>query len=285
MNTVYKLACVVSLLLSATLSYAASPQWPPRIVIIIDDIGNSYNQGAAAIALPGPVTYAVLPFSAHGKALANMAFGHDKEIMLHAPMANTLRKPLGPGGLTERQTEQQLKQTLRDNLDWVPHVVGFNNHMGSLLTQKKAPMAWLMDVAKERGIYFVDSRTTPASVALSAARAAKVPALTRDIFLDHERSEQFMQAQFDRAIRIARKFGKAVVIGHPYPSTTQFLTQAIPQLDELGIQLVSVSALLMIQREAMQRSDMALKKATKKPAEPVVQQACYLWDGTPCPTN
>lgn len=221
----------------------------PRVVIIIDDIGNSYEQGLAAINLPGPVTYAVLPFSAHGKELAELAHEKGKELMLHAPMSNTHHLRLGPGALTDALSEHEFKRVLNASLDAVPFAIGLNNHMGSSLTQKELPMRWVMQVAKQRGLFFVDSRTTAKSIAWEVATAAGVPTFKRDIFLDHLQTREFLQAQFFKAIRIARQYGQAILIGHPYPITTEFLAEAIPVLDEAGVQLISASALLMVQHE------------------------------------
>lgn len=221
----------------------------PRIVIVIDDMGNNLDQGEAALALPGPVTYAVLPHSAHGRQLALAAKRLGKDVMLHAPMANTQNLKLGPGALTPDLSETRFKEVLNAGLDAVPYATGLNNHMGSLLTRQRIPMRWVMEVAKARGLFFLDSRTTIGSVAWDTARNEGVPALSRDIFLDHEQTEAFLSRQFVRAVKIARKFGAAIVIGHPYPITTKFLEKAIPALDEAGVQLVSAPALLMQQQQ------------------------------------
>ena len=221
----------------------------PRLVIVIDDMGNNLQQGQAALALSGPVTYAVLPHTAHAEQLAREANQFGKEVMLHAPMANTQRLKLGPGALLPSYSETHFKKVLNESLDAVPYAVGLNNHMGSLLTQQKVPMRWVMDVAKERDVFFLDSKTTPSSVAWDVAQQAGVPALKRDIFLDHFQTREFLSQQFLRAVNIARQHGYAVVIGHPYPVTTEFLQDAIPALDEAGVQLVSASALLMLQEQ------------------------------------
>ena len=221
----------------------------PRIVIVIDDMGNNLIQGELALSLPGPVTYAVLPHSAHGRSLAIAANRLGKDVMLHAPMANDHHLKLGPGGLTPDLSEEHFKEILNADLDAVPYAFGLNNHMGSLLTRQPKPMKWVMEVAKSRGLYFLDSRTTEGSVAWEAAHNQGVPALSRDIFLDHEQTEAFLSRQFVKAVKISRQFGYAVVIGHPYPITINFLEEAIPALDEAGIQLVSVPALLMQQQQ------------------------------------
>lgn len=251
----------------------------PRIVIVIDDMGNNLAQGKAALALPGPVTYAVLPHSAHGRPLAIAANRLGKDVMLHAPMANTQNLKLGPGALTADLSETRFKEVLNEGLDAVPYATGLNNHMGSLLTRQRTPMRWVMEVAKSRGLFFLDSRTTVGSVAWDTARNEGVPALSRDIFLDHEQTEAFLSRQFVRAVRIARKFGSAIVIGHPYPVTTRFLQKAIPTLDEAGIQLVSAPALLMQQQQTERLVELA---KTSQPIDNQMLSGCDLSEGHEC---
>ncbi len=251
----------------------------PRIVIVIDDMGNNLVQGEAALALPGPVTYAVLPHSAHGRQLALAAKRLGKDVMLHAPMANTQNLKLGPGALTPDLSEARFKEILNAGLDSVPYVTGLNNHMGSLLTRQRTPMRWVMEVANARGLFFLDSRTTIGSVAWETARSEGVPALSRDIFLDHEQTEAFLSRQFVRAVKIARKFGTAIVIGHPYPITTKFLEKAIPALDEAGVQLVSAPALLMLQQQTARLVQLA--KAAQL-MDNAMLSGCDLSEGHEC---
>lgn len=253
----------------------------PRIVIVIDDMGNNLAQGKAALALPGPVTYAVLPHSAHGRPLALAANRLGKDVMLHAPMANTQNLKLGPGALTPDLSEARFKEILNAGLDAVPFATGLNNHMGSLLTRQRIPMKWVMEVAKSRDLFFLDSRTTGGSVAWEVARSEGVPALSRDIFLDHEQTEEFLSRQFIRAVKIARKFGSAIVIGHPYPITTAFLQKAIPALDEAGVQLVSAPALLMQQQQTARLVQLA---KTSQLIDIQMLSGCDLSEGHECDT-
>ncbi|WP_144244172.1 divergent polysaccharide deacetylase family protein [Nitrincola sp. A-D6] len=217
----------------------------PRMVLVIDDLGPNLMQGQAILALPGPVTYAVLPFTPHATHLARLAELRGKEIILHAPMANLANLPLGPGGLYPHLSEQEFKQVLNSNLDSLPRARGLNNHMGSLLTQQEQPMRWVMEVARERDLFYLDSRTTAETLAADIAREERVPVLERKVFLDHEVTADYVEQQFLHAIEVAKTEGSVVVIGHPYPVTVEYLKQGLPLLDELGIQLVSASAFLM----------------------------------------
>ncbi len=217
----------------------------PRLVIIIDDMGDNLAQGIAAINLPGPLAYAILPHTPKSKVLAEMANSQGKDVMVHVPMDNTHHLALGPGGLTTELSKKTFLKTLREGLQSVPYAVGFNNHMGSLLTQQHPQMQWAMQVAKKQQMFFIDSLTTSDTVAWKAARQANIPWLIRDIFLDHEQTPEFVDKQFNAGIELARQRGFAVLIGHPYPVTINYLQEALPKLGELGIQLVAPSGFLL----------------------------------------
>ncbi|OEY65553.1 divergent polysaccharide deacetylase family protein [Marinobacter sp. X15-166B] len=233
-------------LLAALPALAREPverQTPPTVAIIIDDMGYNLFQGQRLIALEQPLTLAFLPYRKHTEKLARLAHQQRKEIMLHAPMANTRNFDLGPGGLSEDMGPQRTAATLRRALRSIPHVQGVNNHMGSLLTQQLEPMDWVMAELYRYPLYFVDSRTIANSVAGAVAQAYQIPTLTRDVFLDHEQTEEFIDQQFKLLIRKAKQMGSAIAIGHPHKVTVDYLEKHLPLLDEQGIAIATVSGI------------------------------------------
>jgi len=219
---------------------------PPTIAIIIDDMGYNLEEGERLINLGRPLTLSFLPYRPYTVQLAQLAHQHHKEIMLHAPMANTHHYGLGKGGLTPDMDEQHMTTTLRRALQSIPHVQGVNNHMGSLLTQQLLPMEWVMKELSRYPLYFVDSRTIASSIASNVASAYQVPNLDRDIFLDHEQTEEFLEKQFKLLINKARENGSAIAIGHPHKLTVDFLEKHLPQLDAQGVAIATVSGLWAI---------------------------------------
>lgn len=231
----------------------------PRIAIVIDDLGPSFDSGRRVIELPGPVACAFLPYARHTASLAHLAHTRHKEVMLHLPMQAVERANLDPGGLTLDMTQQQVVQTILEDLNRVPHVSGLNNHMGSLLTRHPGHMSWLMEVLQgRRDLFFVDSRTTRQTVAQRLADEKGVPAVSRDVFLDYQPGEASIQAQFLRLLQLARKNGSALAIGHPYPSTLEVLTRELSTLEAHGVKLVSVSRLVQHQQERKSRWQVSL---------------------------
>ncbi len=218
----------------------------PRIAIIIDDLGYQLGPGMRAIRLPGRVAVAVLPHTPYATALASAANARGKQVMLHLPMqASGDTVPVGPGGIYLDTQRMELRETLTAALDSVPHVAGVNNHMGSLVTAHPGLMRWLMEeLADRQPLYWVDSRTTTQTVALELAHALAVPALRRDVFLDHTPTPDAIAGEFARLAQLARAQGSAVGIGHPHAVTLDFLESALPSLEAQGIRLVGPGELL-----------------------------------------
>lgn len=215
-----------------------------RLAIIIDDIGYNKSLSERAARLPGAFTLSVLPFTPYGPSTAHVAHNENKELMLHTPMSNLNNLPLGQGGLHSGMGKDALVTTLRRDLDNLPFIKGMNNHMGSRLTQEAAPMNWVMEELKTRGLYFVDSRTSALTVALETAKAHKIPSIKRDVFLDDEPNVSAITRQLHTAFALAKQNGFAVAIGHPYSSTLSVLENIQPLLQQHNIQLVFVSQLL-----------------------------------------
>ncbi|MFQ6004773.1 MAG: divergent polysaccharide deacetylase family protein [Woeseia sp.] len=257
----------VSLIFGASVvfSVAAAEMQPaaaPRIAIIIDDLGYQLEAGRRTINLPGPVACAILPATPRGRKLAETAFANGKEVLLHLPLESiSANGHAEPGGILLDMSRAQLAQTFSESLESVPHAIGVNSHRGSLLTRHPGHMRWLMEeIVKRDRLIFIDSYTTHESIALQLAGQTGVPAAKRDVFLDSDRLPETVEREFRRLKELARKNGAAVGIGHPYPSTLAFLEREIPRLLDQGIELVSISELVLFEHEAMVGS---LSEATR----------------------
>lgn len=216
----------------------------------MDDLGNQWEQGKRAVKLPGPIACAFLPHGPYTSSLARMAHKRRKEVMLHLPMQAVVNKSgrRDDGMLTLDMTQSQFEEALSRDLAAVPHVVGLNNHKGSLLTRHPGHMGWLMGALNRYGeLFFVDSRTTSASVANNIAREHGIPSTVRNVFLDHEPHPDAVRAEFRRLLSIAKRHGSALGIGHPSQETLDVLTQELKTLEYKGVRLLTVAQLIALQ--------------------------------------
>jgi polysaccharide deacetylase 2 family uncharacterized protein YibQ len=253
-----------------TLLCATAQAAPPRVAIILDDMGYDLAHGEAALGLPAGVTYAFLPQAPHTQILAAVARRQHREIMLHLPMQAMSGRPLDAGGLTLNMDEVEFRRTLQRDLAALPDAVGVNNHMGSLLTRHPGAMAWLMrGLAQHGGLYYVDSRTHKATVAQQEAVDMGLPTTRRDVFLDNQAHPAAIAAQLRLLVHKARRQGSAVAIGHPYPETIAVLARQLPHLARDGIALVPVSAVVaQQQRQHLWQASSSLSQTVAKNSKP-----------------
>jgi uncharacterized protein len=236
---------------------------PVRIALIIDDMGNRERAGEQALELPGAVTYSFLPQTPYARQQASEAHRLHKEVMLHLPMESDLGNALGAGALTLDMSQTELLGTLKRDLASVPYVAGVNNHMGSLLTRDPRAMRWLMAGLRQADLFFIDSRTTDATVAEKVARASLIPCNRRHVFLDNRQDRASIRRQLARLIETAREQGAAVGIGHPHPETLAVLAEELPKLKAEGVELVPASELTNPGSELWHASSYPLPKGVK----------------------
>lgn len=232
------------------------PSGALKIAIVIDDLGLDSARGRRTEDLPAPLTLAFLPYAPKvaEKARAARAKGH--EILVHMPMEPLgAQADSGPVTLKESMSPEDFRRLLESNLDALDGYVGINNHMGSRLTSDAGAMALVMEALAARGLLFLDSRTTPETVAERTAQAHGVPSLARDVFLDDDPSPAAVRESLRRLEETARRKGSAVAIGHPKDATLDALAEWIPGAKEKGFVFVPVSALA---REAPLQQPQAL---------------------------
>ena len=184
----------------------------PKISIVIDDLGDNSIIAKQMLSLPAKMTAAILPQTPHAKLISEFASANGHDVIMHLPMeAFTRPDLLGPGALLSNMDQETFKRVLEKNISSIPNIIGFNNHMGSLLTEDEEKMQWLMQEAKNQSFLFLDSKTSRNSVAEDIANQTGVPTIGRDVFLDHKGVDISISEQFNKAKRIAHKIGKVEI--------------------------------------------------------------------------
>jgi polysaccharide deacetylase 2 family uncharacterized protein YibQ len=217
----------------------------PRVAIIIDDLGYDEDIASKFMLLDGVMSFSVLPHSPFQKTIATAIYHSGRDVLVHLPMEPTEYPQVDPGvgALLSSMTPDDLLDQLQKDLDAVPFAIGVNNHMGSKLTQDSAIMRQIFTILKKRNLFFIDSRTSPRSCCQQSARLLKLKYAQRHVFLDHVQEQNAIRFQIKRLIGMARKYGKAIGIGHPYPTTWEVLSRELPNIKN-QVKLVRVSELV-----------------------------------------
>lgn len=221
-------------------------EFRPRIAIVIDDLGKENHIFQELLRWDLPLTLSVLPFTPFGKTIALEAHQRGKEVILHLPMEpqDYPKTQPGEGALLHEMDEEKLLRQLSKDIQAIPYVKGVSNHMGSRLTEDPEKMRIILSELKRRKLFFLDSRTTPHTVGLQTAKSLGLGALERNVFLDHSQNEDDVKKQLEQLIQTSLSTGKAIGIGHPHPSTISALKEMMPKMQEKGIDIVPLSALI-----------------------------------------
>jgi polysaccharide deacetylase 2 family uncharacterized protein YibQ len=227
---------------------APSPQKAERrdrqIAVIIDDIGFDLRLVEELGRIRAPIAFAVLPHAPHATEVARLLHGAGKEILLHLPMeprSYPAENP-GAGALFTNMDAGEIRRRIEANLTAVPYASGVNNHMGSLFMENKAGLSIVMEELAKRGLFFVDSRTTPHSLGREAAAKAGVRFAERALFIDHDRGYAAAIANLTQPRRLEWKKGKPLLlIGHPHDETIEALREAQSHWHDEEVQVIPVS--------------------------------------------
>lgn len=224
----------------------APPPALPGLAIVVDDLGYEPSRDAEWMKFPEKITVAVIPFGPSSRKVAESARARGWGVILHVPMEP--EKPSSDRtelfrlrrGMTVDEMESLLDRMIGD----LPQATGASNHMGSAFTADPGSMAAYVAVLGKKGLYLLDSVTTPGSVALATALGAGVPAARRDVFLDAGMMPGEMRTQWARAIAIAKENGAAVLICHGRPETLKAILDLLPDLRKEKVKAVLLEEIL-----------------------------------------
>lgn len=244
-NSVHLIAPMVARASNSLSSRAGDEGGSARLAIILDDLGTDRSAADAVFALPYPLTISVLPNHAHSADIAEEAHRRGFEVMLHLPMQSVGNETPEAQELHPGMPAESIPPLFEQMMAGVPFAAGVNNHQGSEATADPALMQELMPVLEKWNLFYVDSRTTAATVAYDTAQRFGVRSAFRNVpFLDDVAGVPAVRKQLELALRGARQKGAAIAIGHPHPATLQALREVLPQAKSNGVTLVYVSDLV-----------------------------------------
>lgn len=217
-----------------------------KIAILLDDFGYGNKNIQIYNALPIPLTYAVLPYHTYSSEAAKTGHAAGKDIMVHLPMESISNKAAEKMTLRTTMSDSELKTQATKAISSIPYAVGINNHQGSKASADKRVVGIIMNIVRDRGLFFFDSRTTSKSLILPMARNYGVPTGTNDLFLDNDSNVSAIEARLEQATKMAlnSKDKYVIVIGHDRPNTAIALRNMYTKMQNQGIEFVFVKSLL-----------------------------------------
>ena len=213
---------------------------PGSVAVIVDDMGSSVQEVNELMAIKLPLTFSIIPGLAKGKEVAQAAHAHGYLVMIHIPMEpqGYPQQRMEQNGLLLSQNDAEIQRRFAGFIRAVPYAVGANNHMGSRFTEDKAKMGTVLGLLKGKGLFFIDSRTTPHSVGYELAREMGIESASRNVFIDNDQNIDAIKGQLEQLAEMARRKGAAIGICHPHKTTIIALTAMLPELRKSGINFV-----------------------------------------------
>lgn len=240
---------LVAVLLAVTPAAFAAEAVSPKVAVVIDDFGLNYKKTPPDeewMALPGVMTFAVMPESPRTKKVAPLvSAAPTKELIIHYPFDPFQSLALAKDAVDPEDAIKTLK-LLEKAMKQIPNAKGLNNHRSYKATKNRPLMRAFMAQLKPTGLYFIDSKVSEKSVAHAEAAAAGIPAASNNVFLDTAElhTQAFCAKMLRQAVAHARKHGSAIAIGHHYfRSTYDCLKEEMPRYEKEGVVFVKGSAL------------------------------------------
>ena len=217
-----------------------------KIAIVIDDFGyRNDDVSDGFLKINANLTYAIIPGHNYSTSFGEKAANAGYEVIVHMPMENT-GKTYGEEKfvlMTDMDSET-IKRRINNAFFQIPTAIGMNNHQGSKASADQHVMSNVAKVIKEKGLFFLDSRTTVETVIVTTMEVFGVPTAKRNIFLDNEDSELEIRTQLEKLVKKAERDGSSIGIGHAKRKTLSVLEAEIPKLQKRGFKFVFVSEMV-----------------------------------------
>jgi len=234
---------------ATTVSAVINPKVPVEnkgtLVFIIDDAGNNLKELEPFLSIQFPFTIAVLPGLPHSAEAAKRIRESGKEVILHQPMEAIGGQDPGPGAIYSGMSAEKIRAVLSRNIEEIGPIAGMNNHQGSKITMDKEAMQTILAFCEEKGICFIDSRTTADSVVPTVAKQMGIKIAERNVFIDNEQNKNAMSRYISSGLTKAQKNGSAVMIGHTWsPDLAPLLAEQFPDFVGQGYTLKTASDII-----------------------------------------
>jgi len=194
----------------------------PKLVIIIDDV-HTKKQLDALKSIHLHITPSIFPPYQSAWDTQKLV-QYTKHYMIHIPMESSSNKfNHQTKTILTSWSQNQIDKRIKKIREMFPNAKYVNNHTGSVLTADYNAMCMVYKALRKNGFIFIDSYTTPRSEVSHIAKKYHDKYIRRDVFIDNTQNISYIKRQIKKAIKIAKKKGYAIIIGHPHKATIQAL--------------------------------------------------------------
>lgn len=215
--------------------------------IIIDDFGY-VKDGLVSefMELGREITISIIPGLPYSTEIAEMAASRGVETMIHMPMEpeEYTAEAEDQFILLQDMSSREIINRLNRAFQEIPNAVGLNNHQGSLATQNPNLMQTALHLLRDRGMYFVDSYTSPRSIGYELASRLGLIHGRRTVFLDNQEDSTYIHSQLRELVNHAEQNGVAIGIGHVHRTTLEVLRSEIPLYENQGVRFARISEVM-----------------------------------------
>ncbi|WP_319202876.1 divergent polysaccharide deacetylase family protein [uncultured Ilyobacter sp.] len=228
------------------------PPTPPKKVysgklsILIDDVGMNTQTADIFGKIKKPVSFATIPFLPRSSEATEKLEEYGFQVILHMPMAgsNDSLNSRTEGILMPEMTKEEVYKRFDKAIDDLGELKGFNNHMGSRFTEHAFQMKTLLKYAKDKGMFYIDSKTTSKTKGYSTAKKLGVPTYYCSKFLDNSKDVESIKKEIKSAVKMAKDSGKILAIGHYHKNMAVALKSMLEYIENENVELVYVSEVL-----------------------------------------
>jgi hypothetical protein len=223
---------------------AAKPN-APQIAIVMSGLGVSASGTTDAInKLPGPITFAFLPYGGDLERLTTKAQGSGHELLVEVPMEPFDYPDNDPGPqtlITSASPEQNI-----DRLQWAmsrfQRYVGVTNLMGARFAASELSLLPILREIGKRGLIYVDDGSSPRSLASQIAGGNNLAFAKASVVLDSVPSASEIDRALVRLEGIARNNGIAVGFVGALPVSIERVARWAKTAENRGFALVPITA-------------------------------------------
>ncbi|MDC0864982.1 divergent polysaccharide deacetylase family protein [Rickettsiaceae bacterium] len=214
----------------------------PKIAIIVTNLGINRKSTESAMTLPIECGFGFLPYTNNLKPLLHKAKAEGYEIYLYLPLAsdnipNKKKKYSLSSNLSNTENLSRLDAILNSQSNYD----GVYSSYKEIFTSNTKSLDMLHEALDTRNLSLVFGKGTAKNTINSKKTNSNI--INPDLIIDTKQDEEFITAQLENLVEIAKKNGTALGYANGFPITIETIKKWYKMLTKHGVELVPISKL------------------------------------------